>query len=161
MLLIAICAAIAAYVVVMYWRDSTDLSRGVGWSLAALRLLAFAGILFFFLDLEKRTEDREIKPSRAVLLVDTSQSMGLRDTAVRRRAPAAASRIDQVVSELRGGELIQQLRAKHDLAVYQFGDQPEPAQVAFFRRVATSDDRSRQDAADWWPRNSPRCRRLG
>ena len=115
LLLIAICAAIAAYVVVMYWRDSTDLSRGIGWSLAALRLLAFAGILFFFLELEKRTEDREIKPSRTVLLVDTSQSMGLRDT---ESAPssaaasrAAASRIDQVVSELRGGELIQQLRA--------------------------------------------------
>ncbi len=67
----------------MYWRDSAELSRGIRWSLVGLRLLAFAGILFFFLDLEKRTEDREIKPSRTVLLVDTSQSMALRDSRVR------------------------------------------------------------------------------
>ena len=42
LLLVAVCAAIVAYVVVMYWRDSAELSRGVGWSLAVLRLLAFA-----------------------------------------------------------------------------------------------------------------------
>ncbi|NLX56193.1 MAG: VWA domain-containing protein [Planctomycetaceae bacterium] len=134
LLLIAVCVAVAAYVIAMYWRDRVDLSRGVGWSLTFLRLLAFTGILFFFLDLEKRTEDREIKPSRAVLLVDTSQSMGLRDTPAAGGA-ATASRLDEVIRELHSGELLEQLRARHDLAVYQFGDQPEPAQVAFFRRT--------------------------
>ena len=91
LLLMPVCAVIFAYVVGMYWRDSADLSRGIGWSLAALRLLAFAGILFFFLDLEKRTEDREIKPSRTVLLVDTSQSMALRDSERTRLRPRPAA----------------------------------------------------------------------
>ncbi len=85
LLLIAVCAAILGYVVVMYWFDSVELSRGVRWSLVLLRLLAFGGILFFFLDLEKRTEEQEIKPSRAVLLIDTSQSMGLKDCAGQHR----------------------------------------------------------------------------
>ncbi len=143
LLLIAVCAALAAHVVMMYQRDGRELSRGVRWSLTALRLLALGGIAFFFLDLEKRTEDREIKASRAVLLIDTSQSMALRDAAAAAASGSgsgsqstAPSRIEQVIAELRGEALIEQLRAKHDLVVYQFSDQAEPAQVAFFRRTA-------------------------
>jgi hypothetical protein len=150
LLLIAVCAALVAYVVFMYWRDAKDLSRGIGWSLAALRLVALAGILFFFLDLERRTEDREVKPSRAILLIDTSQSMGLRDTGPT-PSSTSPSRIDQVVNQLQQGALLQPLRAKHDVAVYQFGDQAEPAQVAFFGRTekrSLDADRTRAAVAD-------------
>ncbi len=146
LLLVLVCAGVFVYVVGMYWRDSAELSRGIGWSLTALRLLAFAGILFYFLDLEKRTEDREIKPSRTALLVDTSQSMALRDSESDPTS-STSSRLDRVVAELRDGELIRQLRAQHDVAVYQFGEQTEPEQVAFFSRFnsqATTADHSRQ-----------------
>ena len=42
--------------------------------------MAFVGILFFFFGLEKRAERKLVKNSRAILLIDTSQSMGLRDS---------------------------------------------------------------------------------
>lgn len=141
LLLAGLCVLMVAYVVGIYWRDGADLSRGVRWSLVALRLCALLGILFFFLDLEKRTEDREVKPSRALLLVDTSQSMALRDT-----TPSATSsgnsRIEQVVAEMRDGTMLRQLRAQHDVAIYQFSDQLEPAQVAFFSRLKSADSTS-------------------
>ncbi len=138
LLLIAVCAVVLGYVIMMYWMDSVELSRGVSWSLVLLRLLAFGGILFFFLDLEKRTEQREIKPSRTAILIDTSQSMALQDNpASAGSSSTAPSRIEQVVAELRSGELIKTLRARHDVAIFQFGDESEPTQVAFFNRFAT------------------------
>lgn len=132
LVLLAVCAAVMAFVASMYWRDSVDLRRGVAWSLVLLRIAAFAGILFFFLDLEKRTEEREIKPSRAILLVDISQSMGLRDTD--QSGKIGPSRIHQVVAELRRGELVSDLRKRHDVAVYRFDQQAAPAQIAFYKR---------------------------
>ncbi|MHB0956154.1 MAG: VWA domain-containing protein [Pirellulaceae bacterium] len=150
LLLMLLCAGIFVYVVAMYWRDSAELSRGVRWSLVGLRLLAFVGILFFFLDLEKRTEDREIKPSRTALLVDTSQSMALRDSETDQTS-STSSRIDRVVAELRSGELLRQLRGQHDVVVYQFGEQAEPEQVAFFSRLnnrTTLGDHSQQLVAE-------------
>lgn len=137
LLLLTLCAGIVAYVVVMYWFDSVELSRGVSWTLLLLRVLAFGGILFFFLDMEKRTEEREIKPSRAAVLVDTSQSMALRDTD-NSGSESTPSRIEQVVAELRRGDLLAQLREQHDVSVYQFDESAEPQQVAFFDRISTA-----------------------
>ena len=52
MVLVAVCAAVLSYVIVMYRRDGIELSRGLSWGLVALRVLAFVGVLFFFLDME-------------------------------------------------------------------------------------------------------------
>lgn len=135
-LLLAVCCAVAStYVVWLYRRDAAELGRGLRLTLLLLRLLAWGGILFFFLGLEKRTEDRDIKASRAVLLIDTSQSMGLRDAAPGESA-APGRRMDQVVAELRRGELLEQLRAQHDVIVYQFDEAPEPELIGFFRRTS-------------------------
>jgi hypothetical protein len=135
LLLFGVCAAVVAYVAVMYFYDCIELRRGVAWSLVALRVLAFGGILFFFMDLEKRTERRETKHSRAILLVDTSQSMGLRDSDTM-SAASDPSRIEQVVDEFRKGELVKQLREKHDVVVYRFAEQSEPEEIAFFERFS-------------------------
>ena len=70
----------SAFVVWMYRKDSVELPRGLAVLLCVLRLVAFAGILFFFFGLEKRAERKLVKNSRAILLIDTSQSMGLRDS---------------------------------------------------------------------------------
>src|SRR5688500_9658208 len=78
--LVAAGLAIVAFVVWMYIRDSVELPRGLAISLCLLRLVAFFGILFFFFGLEKRAERKLVKNSRAILLIDTSQSMGLRDS---------------------------------------------------------------------------------
>jgi FtsH-binding integral membrane protein len=134
LVLLLVCAGVLAYVVAMYRRDSVELPRSLSWLLTALRLLAFVGILFFFFNLEKRTVRQLVKNSRVVLLVDTSQSMGLRDT----ESPGAAEgppRIQRVVEELSRGTLLADLRAKHDVVVYRFDQDPRPVEVASLPRV--------------------------
>lgn len=139
LLLMAVCAAVLGYVAVMYWRDGAELTRGVRWSLVLLRVLAFGGVLFFFLDLEKRTEQRDVKPSRVAVLVDTSQSMAVKDTnasaANAGKAGNSLSRIERVVAEFRDGELLNQLRRRHEITVYSFDEGAEPAEVAFFDQL--------------------------
>ncbi|MFW6169252.1 MAG: hypothetical protein ACODAD_02100 [Planctomycetota bacterium] len=139
LLLIALCAVLVGHVVVMYWRDGVELSRGVRWSLVLLRIAAFAGVLFFFLDLEKRTERREVKPSRVALLVDTSQSMATKDAdSPPADTSSSLSRSEQIVAELNRGTVLEQLRQRHEVAVYAFDEEAEPAQIAFFNQPNTS-----------------------
>ena len=59
--------------------------------LLALRLAALAGLLVFYLHLEKRTERKVVHNSRVLVLVDTSLSMGLHDTHGLGRAGRAQS----------------------------------------------------------------------
>ena len=106
LVMIVICIAMLAYVVYMYIRDSVELSLGLTITLTLLRILAFAGILFYFLDLEKRTERNIVKPSRAIVMVDTSQSMGIRDA----ESATGTSRTEEVVAALENGALVDDLR---------------------------------------------------
>ena len=79
LVLVIIAALVILYVVAVYRRDSVELRRGTSIALLLLRLTAFAGILFFFLNLERLTEETLTRNSRVLLLADTSLSMGLRD----------------------------------------------------------------------------------
>ncbi len=79
MLLLAVCLGLLAWVTFVYRRDSVELPRGLFSLLLLLRLTALLSLLLFFLDLEKRTEQKLVKTSRVAVLVDTSQSMGLAD----------------------------------------------------------------------------------
>jgi hypothetical protein len=137
LLLLGICLAVAAIIVVMYLYDSVELPRGLTATLVLLRVLAFVGLIVFFLNLEKRTERKLVKNSRALLVVDTSQSMGLQD-ADSTSVPAAASRIEQVVAELAQGPLIAKLRAKHDVVAYRFDQGAKPVEVASFPKLVTA-----------------------
>ncbi len=135
LLLLLVCGAITAFVVFLYLRDTVELPRGKALILLALRLAAFAGVLFFFLDLEKRTERQMVKNSRAVVLVDTSLSMGIQDA-----DPAGGRRrIDLVIDEIARGELMNQLRQQHDVIVYRFDQDELPAEVASFPRNSSVD----------------------
>src|SRR6185295_19650717 len=116
--LVAIVLAVATFVVWMYRKDSVELPRGLAVLLCVLRLTAFVGILFFFFGLEKRAERKLVKNSRAILLIDTSQSMGLRDSDAS-NVPAAMSRLEHVVAELTSGTLVDKLREKHDVIAYR------------------------------------------
>ena len=108
LVLAVIVALVIAYVVAVYRRDSVELRRGTSIALLLLRLTAFAGILFFFLNLERLTEETLTRNSRVLLLADTSLSMGLQD--VEDPATPGSSRINQVVEELTGGVLVNRLR---------------------------------------------------
>ena len=72
--LFVVCMLVAVYTVWMYRRDSIDLSRPLAVVLTILRLTAFCGILFYYFKLERRFERQLVKNSRALVLVDTSQS---------------------------------------------------------------------------------------
>ena len=147
LVLLAACIAITAYVGWMYRKDSIELPRGLAVLLFTLRLFAFIGILFFFFNLEKRAERTLVKNSRAILLVDTSQSMGLRDTDST-SVPAAMSRIEFVEQELARGTLIEKLREKHDVVVARFDEGETPVEVASFPRKPTEDELSGAAVSD-------------
>jgi hypothetical protein len=139
LLLIVAVLAISTYAMWMYRKDSVELPRGLAILLCLLRLCALAGILFYFFGLEKRAERKLVKNSRALLLIDTSQSMGLRDPPEggATNVPATMSRAEQVAAELANGPLIQRLREKHDVVAYRFDQAENPIEVASFPRKPT------------------------
>jgi len=132
LLLVFICALLVAYVVWMYRRDAIELRKSTAFTLILLRVAALVGILFFYLNLERLTEETIVKNSRVHVLVDTSQSMGLRDDSDQTQV----NRIAHVVQELAEGETIQGLREKHDVLVYRFSEDVRPTEIAAFPRVA-------------------------
>ena len=118
-LLVLACLAVVAFVVWMYRRDSVELRPGVGAFLAVMRLAAFVGLLLFYLGLEKWSEQKEVQNSRALVLVDTSISMGLGNSDGAGSSPAD-TRIAQVVNEFTGGTMLDDLRKTHDVEVWRF-----------------------------------------
>jgi len=138
LVMIVVCVAVAAYVFVMYRRDSVELRRGLAWLLVALRIGAFLGILFFYLDLERRAERRIVKNSRVHVLVDTSQSMGLRDSA--EKGSDSRSRLELVANELGKGDLITNLRKDHDVVVHRFDQGMKAVELATYRKIPSADD---------------------
>ncbi len=135
--LLVVCAAVLVFVVSLYRRDSVELRRGWGWVLLTLRVLALLGILAYFLELEKRTERAAVRNSRVLVLVDTSLSMGLRDTNGAGAAQPAANsttagqpssistsaapnRLEQVAAVLDRDGFIRRLREIHDVLLVRF-----------------------------------------
>ncbi|MDX1944015.1 MAG: vWA domain-containing protein [Pirellulaceae bacterium] len=147
LLLLVVCAGIAAYVVWMYLKDSVELPAGLAVLLLGLRLIAFFGILFYFFNLEKRAERKLVKNSRAVILVDTSQSMGLRDTDAT-NVPAPTSRIEFVQQELASGSLVAKLREKHDVVIARFDEGENPVELASYPRKITQDEAAGQQLSE-------------
>lgn len=138
-LMLAVSLVVIVYVVAMYRKDSVDLSRGLAMGLVALRLLAFFGILFYFFNLEKRTERKLVKNSRAILLVDTSQSMGLQDIDPTTLV-SGPSRIQQVIDEFGQRDMLEKLREKHDVVVYRFDQDNKPVEVASLAKNVVKND---------------------
>lgn len=170
LILAGVCAAIVAFVVWMYRRDSVELRPGIGVLLLALRLSALAGVLLFYLHLEKRTERKVVHNSRVLVLVDSSLSMGLQDAAS--GEAAQPNRLEQVVAVLDQGELIAKLREKHDVHLVRFdaelnrvatlgklpangseadAEAPHPGEL-----VASNDDAERGASSDWKEALQPR-----
>ena len=136
LLLAAIVISLVAFVTTLYRRDSYELSRSVRWLLLFLRLAAFVGLLVFFLKIEKRTEQKLVKGSRAVLLIDTSQSMGLSDPSADSRPGTRLEKIQGILSN----DMVDALRKSHDVAIYSFDQQDRPREVALLGRTTRLDD---------------------
>ncbi|MCA9198728.1 MAG: hypothetical protein KDA87_14365 [Planctomycetales bacterium] len=144
MALASVVLAILLYVIYLYRIDTVELRRGTRWLLVTLRIAALLGLLFFFLDLQKRTEKQVIKNSRTAVLVDTSQSMGLVDKTGSSNDSDLA-RIDQVVSFFQQSPLLEQLTAKHDVAIYRFDQSAAPEVIATFDKQVQIDADSNLD----------------
>lgn len=119
-----VCAAIVAFIGWMYRRDTVELGPVRRFALLTLRVVAFAGLLIYYLDPVKRTEQKQTRNSRVLVLVDTSMSMGLHD-AQGSSVPATPTRLEQVASVLEeagrnGSGFIGKLREKHDVVVARF-----------------------------------------
>lgn len=146
---VAIFVAIGVFVWAMYRRDAVELHPLLAWILVALRTAAFLGLLIFYLQPQWRTEHEVVRNSRAVLLVDTSLSMGLSDANPSegprdappngRGAKGAKSRIEQVAATLAESDLLRQLRKTHDVFVLRFNESLDRDRVALDKLAPQSE----------------------
>ena len=142
LLLIGGCLAVLWFVWHMYRRDSVELHPAVRGLLTVLRLAAFVGLLIIYLQPQWRTDEDRIVNSRALVLVDTSLSMGL-DDAPSNSSQKGPNRSQQVAQALESGkpgagELIEKLRQTHDVAVLRF-DQDLGRIASFGKQAAASE----------------------
>jgi len=159
-LLLFVCLVVAALIGVMYLFDSRELSSGVTVLLLSLRVLAFGGLLFFFLDLEKRSEHQLVKNSRVLLLLDNSLSMGLRDTQTLGTG-GAASRSEELAQSLSEGPMLAELRATHDVIAYRFSDDAKPNEIASFPKLIPEDAKAQQSEIGRLTAGLERARYIG
>jgi hypothetical protein len=115
-------AAVLAACVWFYRRDVAELPQGVRWTLLALRLTVLVGLVFFFFDLQRRTQRLVTRPSEVVVLVDTSQSMSLPSGT----SADSQSRSDRAAELLQSTNLLAKLGDEHRTSIYAFDQQSEP-----------------------------------
>lgn len=118
---IAATVLILLFVRAMYVRDAEELPRPVGLLLAGLRMAAFIGLLLLFLQPQWRTEHETTRNSRAVILVDTSSSMGITDADA--STAEGESRAQRVAKALAQSDLLASLRKTHDVVVLRFDEE--------------------------------------
>jgi hypothetical protein len=117
----AAALVLAAFVWRVYRRDAAERNPLVGLLLLTLRWTAVAAALWFFLGLEKRTDVAVTENSKVIVVVDSSLSMGLRDSD-ESGVPAAASRSEQVAQALAADEFLPRLAVVHDVHVARFDE---------------------------------------
>ncbi len=117
------------WVIYLYVRDTAQLNPFWRFWLLGLRLLVIAAIIVVALNPHTRTEQNAYRPSRVILLVDTSTSMSYPEKEVITASPAESkrTRADAVLELLSETELIDQLCDDHEVSVFTF-DQTLSAQ---------------------------------
>ena len=132
---IGLLLLILLFVRAMYRRDATELHPLVGWLLTLLRTATFLALLILYLQPQWRTEEEKVKNSRALMLVDTSLSMGLSDSESA-AAGSTQSRVQQVAAMLKQTDFLQQLRRTHDVMVAQFDEELHRDRVVSLPKLA-------------------------
>jgi hypothetical protein len=115
------------FVAVWYRRDTGEQHSGVRWALLLLRLAAFAGLLMYFFQFDKRTEQRVVRDSRVAVLVDTSLSMSRPGTPSPIGVSNTQSRSAEVASLFSQTDFLSRLAEQHQLTIYRFDQIPRPA----------------------------------
>lgn len=155
---IFVVALLTYLCVQLYRRDTTELRPGVRMALIALRLTVLASLVFFFLGLQRRAQQRVTRPSEVAILVDTSQSMSLAESNDPGAAPLTRSaRAARIVGE---GDLLDELAASHRVTVYAFDENAEPRELES-RDLLAAGNGAPQAAADEVDRGPHRWAMLG
>ncbi len=121
-LLIGALAALLYLCVRFYRRDVSELSKPIRIGLIFLRVATIVALVFFFFDLQRRTQRMVTRPSEVAILVDTSQSMSLPAES----GAGSPSRSERVAQLLESTNLVSKLGSEHRVSIYAFGDQSEP-----------------------------------
>ncbi len=125
-LLVAAAVAVLLVAVLVYRRDAVELRPVTAAVLVALRVAALLGLFILFLQPQWRTEREVVHPSRAVVLVDTSLSMGLADVPPGDSRSGTATRAQQLAAALNRHGLVRQLRNTHEVFVLRFDEGVTP-----------------------------------
>jgi hypothetical protein len=123
-LITAAVIALVAVVWYLYRRDTIELPRFPRIGIMLLRFLAIAGLLVFFLGIERRTTREIVHNSQVAVLVDTSQSMGLGEGD--NASDTSSTRIQAVTNALSDSPLLADLRQTHDVNIARFERDVEP-----------------------------------
>ena len=121
-LMVGALAVLLYLCVRFYRRDVSELSKPIRIVLIFLRVATILALVFFFFDLQRRTQRMITRPSEVAVLVDTSQSMSL-PTGLSMGSPSRSARATQL---LESTDLITKLATEHRVSVYAFDDQAEP-----------------------------------
>ncbi|MDA7949903.1 MAG: hypothetical protein MPJ24_00305 [Pirellulaceae bacterium] len=137
LLFVSVLGGLGFYVYHWYKKDSVELPRYLSIGLILLRATALLGLLVFFLNIEKKTEHKLVRNSKVLMLVDTSQSMGLTDThdPDLRDQP---SRIQQVIESFEKEEFFNELQNKHDVGIYRFDQEDQPRLLEYRLKTGSS-----------------------
>ncbi len=127
---------VLSYVLLWYRSDAVEQQRPVGWALMLLRIAALAGILLYFFQFDRRTEQRVVRDSRVAVLVDTSLSMTLPSQPSNSGLVSNSTRAEEVAKLFGQSDFLQQLASQHELTVYRFDQTARPTPVA---AIAKSD----------------------
>ncbi len=115
-----------------------------------LRCLALAGLVVFFLGIERRTAREVVHNSQVAVLVDVSQSMGLGEN--ENAGETGNSRIKAVVEMLANSPLVAELRNTHDVNVARFDQEVEP--VVSLQKSQELRDKSQEPESRAMPKPS-------
>jgi hypothetical protein len=128
--IVLVCAAVLAYVLLWYRKDAVEQQRSVSWALTILRIAALVGLLLYFFQFDRRTEQRVVRDSRVAVLVDTSLSMTLPAAPSESGVASNYSRAEEVVRLLGQSQFLKELSQLHEFVVYRFDQAVRPTPVA-------------------------------
>lgn len=140
LLLGLVCFAVLLHVLYWYRRDSVEHFRPVGWSLGLLRVAALIGLLLYFLQLEKHTEQKIVRDSKVAILVDTSMSMSLAGTPSDVGLASPLTRGEEAVRLIGQSEFLERLARQHQVSVYRFDQLSRPTSVAALQKTSNTFD---------------------
>jgi von Willebrand factor type A domain len=135
-LVAGVCLLVLSYVLWWYRRDAVEQQRSVGLALIILRVAALIGILIYFFQFDRRTEQRLVRNSRVAVLVDTSLSMTLPGSPSESGLQSDFSRAEEVTKFLAQSSFLRDLAQNHEVAAYRFDQAARPTPLTALQKAA-------------------------